>query len=161
MGVSLSYTTDENVSAELRASVASESAIINCKRRWWCEPICFFDWPGREGKLAGDSKLFVLDYPSPDGVVELDPLEDLFLAMNDLLFIVRYLCKWSKSYSLSWRLDFAGDSIGGIEDGRPDKALANFLRDLETEHPELTFAPSARQDFEYKQLATKHKARWA
>lgn len=128
MGVSLSYWTITAVDPRVRRQIEDEAGEI--ERDWWCEPLHFFDWPGKPG-LAGDTKLFFASgYSTTNGdffEVEID--DDVFLAARDARFIVDRLCAWSATHGLIWEL-VCEAPIGRITSGKPDAQVTEFIDGL-------------------------------
>jgi hypothetical protein len=121
MGVSLSYWATSRVPDAVASAIKADAERVNATRDWWCEPLLFFDWPETGSNLAGDTKpSFGSVYGRPGNYVDVDDDDNQFMAGRDFQFIIDQLCKWSREYSVSWRLNFAGGDLGVIENGQPD-----------------------------------------
>jgi hypothetical protein len=133
MGVSLSYWTTAAVAPELVAQIEREAARIANDRDWWCEPLRFFAWRGKPG-LAGDTKIFFGGgYSTEDGdFVDVDPVDDMFLAERDARFIVAQLARWSATHGFVWEL-VCEEPIGRIVAGTPDHTIVEFFDALAAE----------------------------
>jgi hypothetical protein len=131
MSVSLSYSTQEPVTESVRKSVLSAAQLANSGWDWWCESINFFDTPNGDGRLQGDTKLFLIGYTADDGdYVEVDPEEDCIMAWRDAHHILAQLAEWSRQYAVVWELNSEGGSLGFVRDGViPQEAIAT-LSDL-------------------------------
>jgi hypothetical protein len=128
MGVSLSYTTAEPVDDAVKAAIVAETAGLQNARDWWCEAITFFAPPQDDGRLHGDTKLFLSGYSTKDGgFVEVSPEEDSLMAYRDACFIIDRLCEWSRKYGLVWTVECAGEEVGVIMGGEPDNGLREFI----------------------------------
>ena len=131
MGSSLSYWTIESVPANVKAQIAVEAATVGQRHAWWGEPLHFFDWPGKETKLAGDSRVYLESRETASGnAVEADPDDYEFMFYRDSRFIIDQLERWSSAHAISWQLVFAGQDVGTIQGGQADAALAGWLREI-------------------------------
>lgn len=82
----------------------------------------------QQGKLAGDTGLFQLTAERANGeVVDVAPEDDEFMAMVDALYIVEQLRLWSAQHQLAWVLNFAGEEVGRISNGKHDARLDEWL----------------------------------
>jgi hypothetical protein len=121
MGVSLSYWATSRVPDAVASAIKADAARVNGTRDWWCEPLCFFDWPQSGSNLAGNTKpAYALFYGGSENLVEIDHDDNQFMARRDFQFIIDQLCKWSREYGVSWQLHFADGDLGVIENGQPN-----------------------------------------
>jgi len=130
--MSLSYVSAEKVAKATKDAILAEAAAI--QRDWWCESFVFFEAPEAKGKLAGDTKLMLLDYSGPKGkFVEVDPEDDTFMAARDVSFLVAQLAKWSKAHGVTWLVEETEMGLGGkIANGKPDANAKKLVLALET-----------------------------
>lgn len=121
MSSSLSYETCEPLYGDLRSAVVSDVEAAASGYEWWCEPICFFDRPDADGRLTGNTKLFLL----------LDePAVDSFMAHADASKIVECLAAASLKYGVRWKPAMEGSPVGEIANGVPDSNVAMALQSL-------------------------------
>src|SRR5262249_5197189 len=106
MGVAISYWTTGPVDPHTKQRIMDDADRVNASRAWCAEPICFFEWRGKEQQLSGHTKLFLLCYSSTDGdLIDVEPDDDTFMAARDLDFIVDQLTRWSRAHELGWELN--------------------------------------------------------
>lgn len=132
MSAALGYATTQPVAEDVRLAIVRECQQIADSRDWWCESILFYDDPERPGHLVGASKLFLPGYGTPAHYVEVDPLEDMFMACRDAAFILDTLSRWAQEHSLEWEVEFE-DPIGTVGAGGPDDGVDDVLQMLAAE----------------------------
>lgn len=131
MGVSLGYISSDTLAADIQTAVKADAERINEQRRWWCEPLSFFQCPDHENKLAGATKLFLPSYSTDDGgYVEVDPADDCFMAARDAQFIIEQLARWSGQHDITWRLELEGSEIGSVANGEVGADLMEMVHQL-------------------------------
>lgn len=83
-----SYWTTREVDPRVKAQVEAEAARVAERHTWWAEALHFFNWPGKEGRLAGDTKVFVSSRATASGeAVEAVPEDYEFMSYYDSRFI--------------------------------------------------------------------------
>jgi hypothetical protein len=136
VGTSISYWTTDAVDPNVRAAVMAEARHLE-SRRWWGEPICFFDWEGKEHQLAGDTKPFGSIRLRSDGTeVDLaasgDEEEfelDWFMAYREMKIICEQLARWSATHGLTFEVSLSGAPLGVVTRGDAAEVLA-ALREM-------------------------------
>jgi hypothetical protein len=129
MGVSISYWTVQSPSREVVEAIKGEAERINGSRRWWMEPLMFFDWPEHAGKLAGDTKVYWHGRTLHGEYREFRHEDNCFMEARDVTFIIDQLARWSKEHAIDWEVTFF-EPYGFIVNGEPDQGVKQLLADL-------------------------------
>jgi hypothetical protein len=118
MGMCLYYMSVGPIQPAAVHAITAQVERANRTRHWvLCEPIGF-DPLGRDGRLGGSSKLNLL--PTPEELAQAAPDTS---DRNDVRFLIKQLCRWSKRYGITWSLSFEGMPLGEIVAGKCDEEL--------------------------------------
>src|SRR5689334_7680008 len=88
----------------------------------------FFDSDEGDGRLYGESKIFLIGYSTDDGgYQEVDPEEECLMAYRDTCFILARLTEWSRRHGVAWQVACAGEPVGTIVAGQWDDQLRRYV----------------------------------
>ena len=132
MSVLLEYHSLEPVASEAATQIANEQRQLLQDRCYWSEPLQVqLEQPAPARLIGGNSLFNSGGYTSPSGKwMVVSQEEDYLMAWSDTAFIVQRLAAWSSSYDMSWSIYSAGDHIGDVVHGEPDKGVEAFLAGL-------------------------------
>ncbi len=132
MSVLLEYHSIQPVSLEVAVQVASDQQKWLKERCYWSEPLYVELEQAAPARLTGSNSLFNSGgYETQSGKwMEVSQKEDYLMAWSDTDFIVRRLALWSKTHGMDWSVYSAGDHIGDVIQGDPNKGLEEFLEGL-------------------------------
>lgn len=131
MGVSLCYTTRQDVVFDTRSAIEADAEQLLQTWSPWCEPIGFIDG---QGPMEGCTKLFAMLSRHAHGArVPISDKDDLMMAVLDLELIVCWLHRVAHKHDLVWDLAIEDAELGAVDRLGPDvgvcDAMAAMLRD--------------------------------
>lgn len=124
------YSTAEPVPTAARAALQLESELVADRRDWWCEALVFYRDPERPGHLVGSMRLLVTAYGALEDYVEVDPVEDRFMASRDLAFLLETFAGWSREHGVAWSVDLGDGTEGRVSAEGADPALRAAVAEL-------------------------------
>jgi hypothetical protein len=134
MSVLLEYHSIQPVPFEVAAQIENDQKQLLKNHCYWSEPLFVALEQTAPARLVGSNSLFNSGgYTTQSGRwVEVSQNEDYLMAWSDTDFIVNKLAAWSKEHGMDWSVYSAGDHIGNVIHGEPDKNLQGFLNGLLT-----------------------------
>jgi hypothetical protein len=126
------YTSEDEFDADYKEALYADAKEIVKERKWWNEPLSFFEDADEPDLLTGATKLIHRQLKDDLGNLRsVDYRDDMLMGMADYLRIIEILTYYSKEHEFAWFLSYPASpqdkEIGRIVDGEIDPQIFDFL----------------------------------